>query len=201
VPSKYKSGRRNGRAPFKIEEAGRWNLLQPNGQNTYDKKQSLEVIARILLRRYGIVFRKLLTQEVMAPPWRELVSIYRVLEARGEIRGGRFVTGVWGEQFALPEVIPQLRSINKQEKSESYVSLSASDPLNLTGVITPGKRIPSIYSNRILYKNGVPIAVKEGKEIKYLIDLPEDEKWVIQKKLIQRKFSPKLKGYLGKGIM
>ncbi len=115
-----------------------------------------------------MIFRKIAVHEGMSPPWRDLVRVCRRLGARGDIRGGRFVEGVWGEQFALPEVIPILRSVRKNADEEQFASICAADPLNLTGVITPGKRVPSLFSNRVLYRDGVPVAVKEGKETRLL---------------------------------
>jgi ATP-dependent Lhr-like helicase len=123
------------------------------------------------------------------------------LEARGEIRGGRFIEGVWGEQFALLEAVSSLRMIRREPKNGVLVSISAADPLNLTGIVTPGRHVPSLFSNRILYKDGVPVAVKEGREIKLLTNFERTEKWKIQNALIQRNIAPKLRAYLGKGVV
>ncbi|TND09346.1 MAG: ATP-dependent helicase Lhr and Lhr-like helicase [Bacteroidetes bacterium] len=205
VPAKYKQngGARSRNLPFTMEQAGRWSLLQ-SGQTeepSREKEQKrLESIARILLHRYGVLFRKLVEREAYAPAWRELVRTLRMLEARGEIRGGRFVTGVWGEQFALPDAVAELRGMRKEGKKGTLVSISAADPLNLTGIITPGRRISGIFSNRVLYLDGVPVAVKEGKEIQFLVEADDSEKWKLQNALIQRKVPPRLKAYLGKGV-
>jgi len=134
------------------------------------------------------------------PPWRDLVKAFRLLEARGEIRGGRFVNGVWGEQFALKEAITKLRAVKKAPPNGNLVSISAMDPLNLTNIITPGGRVPAYINNRILYLDGVPIAIKNGKEIQFTQTLDQDKTWEYQNALIQRQISPKLKAYLGKGI-
>ena len=152
-------------------------------------------MARTLLRRYGVVFRKLAAHEGCAA-WRDLARVLRTMEARG----GRFVGGVWGEQFALPEAIPRLRKISRESGSAALVAVSAADPLNLTGIITPGPRVPAIFSNRILYRNGVPIAAKEGKAIRFLVELPESEQWELQKKLVQRKISTKIRPHRGRGV-
>jgi ATP-dependent Lhr-like helicase len=206
VHSKYRTikGRtRRRNVSFKIEGAGRWSLLHTNSQPEDDRKidkESLATIARVLLRRYGVVFRKLMDRENSAPPWRELVRVFRTLEARGEIRGGRFVEGVWGEQFALPEVIGSLRAIRRTPKDGKLISISAADPLNLTGIVTPGKRVSSLFNNRIIYRDGVPVAIKEGKEVRFLTEVDRREKWNIQSALIQRKISPRLRAYLGKGV-
>ena len=206
VPNKYNSERRRlrGKVAFTMEEAGRWSLIQPDGNREIDKKgrkKYLEAVAGILLKRYGVVIRKLADRENLTPPWWELVRVLRLMEARGEVRGGRFVEGVYGEQFALPEAVAQLRRLRKELKKGNLISISAADPLNLTGIITPEKRIPSVFSNRILYRDGTPVAVKEGKEVKFLLKLDESEKWSLKKALIQRNVSPKLRAYLGKGII
>jgi len=136
--------------------SGRWSLLRP-----YEPEQRepgwLEKLARQYLRRYGIVFRDLLAREPRSPPWRELLQIYRRLEARGEIRGGRFAQAFSGEQFALPEAVDAMRAVRKIPKSgEERVSLSACDPLNLVGILTPGARVPAMPQNRVAYVDGVP---------------------------------------------
>lgn len=209
VPDKLKTniGSRRDSGVFSMNYAGRWSLLYSTSQEEnreetlqHDAQKNRETIAWTLLRRYGVIFRKLVEKENLAPAWRELVRTFRTLEARGQIRGGRFVEGVWGEQFALPEAIVELRQLKKETKSNSLVSISASDPLNLTGIITPGKRVSTFYGNRILYQNGVPIAFMEAKEIQFLMEVDDKEKWELQKALVQRNVSPKLRKYLGKGI-
>jgi ATP-dependent helicase Lhr and Lhr-like helicase len=104
---------------------------------------------------------------------------------------------VYGEQFALPEAIIELRNIKKQNKTDVLVAISAADPLNLTGIITPGKRISSYTGNRILYRDGIPIAVKEAKEIQFLVEPDAQTKWALQNALIQHDVSPRLRKYLG----
>jgi ATP-dependent helicase Lhr and Lhr-like helicase len=122
----------------------------------------LEVFARALLHRYGLVFRRLLEREAFTVSWYELGRVYRRLEARGEIRGGHFVSGVSGEQFALPEAIAQLRSVRKQPAKGELIAISGADPLNLVGILSPGPRISAISSNRILLRDGVPVAALES---------------------------------------
>lgn len=204
VRSKYKTekGRRRKRISFNMEGAGRWSLIKKTEQREEENKnlsEEMRAIARILLSRYGVVFRKLLERESFAPPWRDLVSALRLLELRGEARGGRFVDGVTGEQFALPEAVASLRDMRRKNKTGDLVSLSASDPLNLMGIITPGKKVASHYKNRVLYRDGVPAAFKEGDQIRLLSEFDNGEEWSIKQKLIKRSFSPKLKPYLGKG--
>jgi len=203
VRSKYKTekGRRRKRVSFNMEGAGRWSLIKNTEIEREEKNTSEEMraFARIFLNRYGVVFRKLLERESIAPPWRDLVRALRLLELGGEVRGGRFVSGVTGEQFALPEAVASLRDMRRKKSTGELVSLSASDPLNLMGIITPGKRVSSHYKNRVLYRDGVPAAYKEGAEIRLLSEFENGEEWSIKQKLIKRSFSPKLKPYLGKG--
>jgi ATP-dependent Lhr-like helicase len=152
-----------------VETAGRWSLL-----NT-ERNDDVEAIARILLRRYGVVFRVLLQRESHLPPWRELVRVYRRMEARGEIRGGRFVAGFGGEQFAAPDAVGRLRAVRKSEKVGELVVLSAADPLNLVGILTPETRVAAIYRNRILFQDGLPIAAVEGGQVRRLADSALEE--------------------------
>jgi ATP-dependent Lhr-like helicase len=136
--------------------AGRWSLLRPREAGQREPGW-LEKLARQYLRRYGVVFRDLLAREPRCPPWRELLLVYRRLEARGEIRGGRFAQAFSGEQFALPEAVDALRAVRKLPKAgEERVSLSACDPLNLVGILTPGARVPALPQNRVTYVDGVP---------------------------------------------
>jgi ATP-dependent Lhr-like helicase len=162
-----------------IEFAGRWSLLPRSGgipaategtNGAGPRGAAIEKFARVLLRRYGVVFRRLLERESFPVTWYELGRIYRRWEARGEIRGGYFVGGVSGEQFALPEAIGLLRSIRKSLPNGELITLSAADPLNLQGVLTPGARIPAFTANRILFRDGLPIAALESREIRTLSD-------------------------------
>jgi ATP-dependent Lhr-like helicase len=123
---------------------------------------AVESFAKTLLRRYGIVFRRLLEREAIHLSWFELVRVYRKLEAQGQIRGGHFVSGVGGEQFALPEAIGSLRSIRRSECRNELVVICGADPLNLAGILTPGPRVTAIAPNRVLLRDGVPVAALEG---------------------------------------
>ncbi|HVD96600.1 MAG TPA: DEAD/DEAH box helicase [Cytophagaceae bacterium] len=200
VPDKYKrnAGMRRSAETFSMDAAGRWSLLYQGENKTERSVEDTEAVAWALLRRYGILFRKLVEKENLAPPWRELVRVLRTLEARGQIRGGRFVEGVWGEQFALPEAITEMREVKKENKAGMLVSVSAADPLNLTGILTPGRRIAGFAGNRILYRDGVPVAVMEAKEIQFLIEAENPEKWVLQNALIQQPVAPELRKYLSR---
>ncbi len=137
--------------------AGRWSLLEPLDP----LEDSLEAKAMQLLHRYGVVFPELMTRERMAPRWRDLVRVYRRLEARGEIRGGRFVFGFVGEQFALPDTVPVLRETHRAPATGTLEAVSACDPLNLVGIVTPGERVPAQPGNRVVFRDGVPVASLE----------------------------------------
>ena len=195
---------RRGSSPllFSMENAGRWSLLHPGAPEAPTggsiSREAAEKVAWTLLRRYGVVFRKLLERESLLPPWRDLLMVLRRLEARGEIRGGRFVDGFSGEQYALPEAVGRLRSLRKQPKKGVLVSVSAADPLNLTGIATPGERLSALAGNRLLYKDGEPMAVLEGREPRFLADLDTAARWQAQSALVRRSVAPKLKAYLGR---
>jgi len=154
-----------------IEFAGRWSLLRtyPIAPVTdaarNHNEDAIKAFANALLRRYGIVFRKMLDREALKVSWFELGRAFRQMEARGEIRGGHFISGVSGEQFALPEAIAHLRSLRKTDKSHELISLNGSDPLNLIGILTPGDRIPAIWRNKILLRDGVPVAALEAGKV------------------------------------
>ena len=156
---------RDRRANF----AGRWTALgsgAPVAQAARDA--AVERQAWVLLRRYGVVFRRLLARETNAAPWRELTRVYRRLEARGEIRGGRFVAGMSGEQFALPDAVERMREIRRAAPGGRLITISAADPLNLVGITTAGERIRALRRNRIVYRDGIPLAVREGETVREL---------------------------------
>jgi ATP-dependent Lhr-like helicase len=157
---------RTRRASF----AGRWGALSrsPSGAASGSRESDVEQLAWTLLRRYGIVFRRLLAREANAAPWRELTRVYRRLEARGEIRGGRFVRGMSGEQFALPDAVSRLRDVRRTAADGRLVTISAADPLNLSGIVTSGDRIRATARTRIVYRDGIPLAVKEGDFVREL---------------------------------
>ena len=157
--------------------AGRWNLIAPAGVRSCGsldpptRDEVVECQAWALLRRYGIVFRRLLTREAAAAPWRELARVYRRLEARGEIRGGRFVSGMSGEQYALPDAVPVLREVRRTPATGAFYSVSTADPLNLAGIVTAGARVAARGRNRIAYRDGVPVAVLENQAVRMLAPL------------------------------
>ena len=143
-----------------MEDAGRWSLIRRKAASSEpsvtEQREATEQIARTLLKRYGVVFWRLLAREAeWLPPWRDLLMAYRRLETRGEIRGGRLVGGFGGEQFALPDAVGRLRAVRKREKRGELVALSAADPLNLVGILTPDARVAAIARNRVLYDEAV----------------------------------------------
>ena len=179
------AARGRGGALFGVEEAGRWSLIHRPAAATSPAELN-ESVAWLLLRRYGVVFRRLLTREAQwLPPWHELLRAYRRLEARGHIRGGRFVAGVSGEQYALPDAVAALRSVRKRERDGALVSLSAADPLNLAGIVTPGARVAALAGNRLLLSDGVPIATYVGGEVQFLSELPPPEQWQARNALLR----------------
>jgi ATP-dependent Lhr-like helicase len=243
------AARRKHRQPtYEMSSAGRWSLLKRDtgtvasaagrdgirgssptvreGALAYaratapESAEAAEEIARILLKRYGVVFKRLLEREGIALPWRVLLRIYHRLEARGEIRGGRFVAGISGEQFALPEAVGMLRAIRRtrtgamdfglrspapvsedstpgpSSTEESLISVSAADPLNLVGIITPGARLTAHTANRILYRNGEPITVLESGETRFLVELSRTLEWKAKAALLRKATPPQLRSYL-----
>jgi ATP-dependent Lhr-like helicase len=185
-PSKRATSHRRGRrvALTGIADAGRWTLARrgtdPEGDATPARlpPESVEHIARTLLRRYGVVGWRLLEREAAwLPPWRELLRVYRRLEARGEIRGGRFVAGLSGEQFASPEAVGVLRQVRRTPPDGELLALSASDPLNLAGTVLPGSKVPRQPGARVLYRDGIALAALVAGKVEWLVDpLPVDER-------------------------
>jgi ATP-dependent Lhr-like helicase len=120
------------------------------------------------------------------PPWRDLLRSCRRLEARGEIRGGRFVAGFSGEQYATPEAVGLLRDMRRKAHDGKWLSLSAADPLNLIGILTPGARLPALTGNRLLYRDGLPVAVLSGGEVKFMQELDAAQAWEAHNVLLRR---------------
>ena len=182
--------KRRGRVlSFDIESGGRWALINrtaPRDSSDGSREAAVEYAARTLLARYGVVFWRLLTQEPgWLPPWRDLLRVYRRLEARGEIRGGRFVAGFSGEQFALPDAVGLLREIRRRPASGQWVSLSGADPLNLIGILTPGQRLSALTANRVVYWDGLPVAALTGGKAQFLTELETADQWEAEKRLVR----------------
>ncbi|HZB93259.1 MAG TPA: hypothetical protein VE397_17565, partial [Stellaceae bacterium] len=181
--------RRRRSVGFGMEDAGRWALARraraaPVAAET--EAEAVEQVARGLLRRYGVVFWRLLEREAdWLPPWRDLLRVYRRLEARGEIRGGRFVAGFAGEQFALPDAVGLLRDARRKAETGALLSLSGADPLNLAGIVTPGARLAALTANRLLYRDGIPIAVLAGGKVQFLETLDAGSEWAARKALLR----------------
>ena len=143
------------------------------------------------------MFWRLLAREATwLPPWRDLLRVYRRLESRGEIRGGRFVAGFSGEQFALPDAVGLLREIRRRPVSGQWVSLSGADPLNLVGVLTPGARLPALIGNRVVYRDGIPVAVLNGGAVQPLAELAGADAWEAEKRLVRSSASGLLAGLM-----
>jgi ATP-dependent Lhr-like helicase len=171
-----------------VDHAGRWSLVEPiaaAAPATDPLEEPVALVARALLDRYGVVFRVLLRRESgWLPPWRELARVLRRLEARGEIRGGRFVSGFSGEQFALPEAVEGLRSARRGADDQQVV-VAAADPLNLCGIVTPGPRVPVAPRNRVLYRGGVPVATYVAGEVSWLVPADPAHEWAARNLLIR----------------
>jgi ATP-dependent Lhr-like helicase len=184
----YAVRRKRRLALFGMADAGRWALVRrPAAGAAHRGEEGVEQIVRSLLRRWGVIFWKLLGREAnWLPPWRDILMCCRRLEARGEIRGGRFIAGFSGEQYATPEAVGLLRDARRKPNTQQYVSLSAADPLNLIGILTPGARLASLSGNRLLYRDGLPIATYAADEVHYLVDLPAKEHWEVQTALLRR---------------
>ena len=186
VPADRRGGGRRRAALFRIEDAGRWTLARRAQPLPQAKPEAIEHLARTLLLRYGVVFWRLIEREApWLPPWRDLLRVYRRLEARGEIRGGRFVAGFSGEQFALPDAVGMLREVRRKPASDDWISLSGADPLNLAGILTPGPKLAALTGNRMLYRSGLPIALFAGSEVQFLTDLDAATQWEARKALLR----------------
>ena len=194
------NGGRRSRSRHPLSEAGRWSRVpgriprppeSPHAESA--RSEAMESLAWTLLNRYGVLMKPLLTREALKVLWRDLLRICRRLEARGEIRGGRFVEGPAGEQFALPEAVSAMRAMRRKNKSGELVAVSGADPLNLVGTLLPGERVPSFTGNRILFRDGVPVAVYVGKEVRFLTDHDADSEWSVRNALLRRRMPTRLR--------
>jgi ATP-dependent helicase Lhr and Lhr-like helicase len=179
--------RRHRTSAYGMDDAGRWAIVAPQPVGGDGGAAHVEHIARTLLRRYGVVLWRLLEREAARlPPWRDLLRVYRTLESRGEIRGGRFVAGIPGEQYALPEAVGLLRETRRQGPRGSLVSISAADPLNLVGILTPGPRLPALTGNRLLLEDGLPVATLAGGAMQLLVERSPADEWELRLALLGR---------------
>ncbi|MBP0589990.1 DEAD/DEAH box helicase [Paraburkholderia sp. LEh10] len=188
-----------------MDDAGRWALLRRRPATETEgaaaasaapsrsrpsssfAPEVLEHVAMALLRRYGVVFWRLLEREAeWLPPWRDLLRVYQRLEARGQVRGGRFVNGLAGEQFALPEAVPLLREVRRHANDGAYVCVAGTDPLNLVGTLLPGNKVPAVAGNRVLYRDGVPVATLVSGEFNFPPDADGETKQQMRMRLARR---------------
>jgi len=198
-PAAGESLRRRRHAAFGMDAAGRWSLLRAGVTIVSPATAAgpeAEAIAAVLLRRYGVVFRRALEREGLLPPWRDLLRVFRRLEARGEIRGGRFVDGFTGEQYALPEAVGRLRAIRRQPPTGDLVAVSAADPAHLACVPAPWERVAALAGNRVLYRDGEPIAVRERKTERLFAALDPAQEWEARAALRGRRVAPAVRSYL-----
>ncbi|HET9838193.1 MAG TPA: DEAD/DEAH box helicase [Candidatus Angelobacter sp.] len=163
IDPRRRAGQGSGRSNRPRHSAGRWSLLDPLSGD--DGNKALESVCRVLLERYGVVFRELLARESMLPRWRDLLITFRRLEDRGEIRGGRFISGFIGEQFALPIAVESLRAMKSIPLSGETITISAADPLNLAGIVVPGDRVPAISGKYVSFRDGALVETPEIQPI------------------------------------
>jgi ATP-dependent Lhr-like helicase len=170
-----------------MADAGRW--AESLREEPLPGDAAVEQVVRTLVRRWGVVFWKLLTREAgWLPRWRDVLACCRRLEARGELRGGRFVAGFAGEQFAAPEAVVSLRAVRRREAVAGYVSVSGADPLNLLGILTPGPRLASLAGNRLVYADGLPVAVYAAGAVSFLAPLDPAAQQSARSALLRREF-------------
>jgi ATP-dependent Lhr-like helicase len=188
ISASYGARRKRRLALFGMADAGRWALVRrPTAAVSVRHEEAVEQVVRTLLRRWGVIFWKLLAREAdWLPPWRDILMCCRRLEARGELRGGRFVAGFSGEQYASAEAVVLLRDVRRRPHTQQLVSLSAADPLNLIGIITPGARLASLAGNRLIYRDGLPIATYAADQVQYLGEFPAKEQWEVRAALLRR---------------
>jgi ATP-dependent Lhr-like helicase len=191
-PAATRTPLRRRAQPVGMEGAGRFNLLEAPPE-----ARDYEALARALLARWGVLFRRVLEREPVKVPWGELVPVLRRMEARGELRGGRFVSSFGGEQYALPDAVTLLRKQRREGAQGQLVSLSAADPLNLVGIITPGPRLASQPKNRVLFEDGVPVALLDAGEVRWVADVEAARRWPLESALVARRVHPEVRAYQG----
>ncbi len=194
---------------FGLQNAGRWALVDPairawlnpapgpwGSQFKVPNVEEMEELALIFLRRYGILFRVILARESLAPGWSDLLPVLRRMEARGKLRGGRFVASQAGEQFALPEALESLRKMSRRPEPSEWIVINATDPLNLLGIVVPGQKIGAHPNNRILFHSGIPVAYCAGQDVRFLQAVDPAQQWEMQQKLIRNQALSSLRSYL-----
>lgn len=166
-----------------MDDAGRWSVIK---RSNNEPTTAVAHIAHVLLQRYGVVFRKVLERETNLPPWRDLLYEFRRLEARDEIHGGRFVSGMSGEQYALPAAVNALRNLRLRPHNQQLIVISAVDPLNLTGILTPSARITAKATTRIVYRDGIAVAISEHTQLTPLQTLSDAELWEARNHILRK---------------
>lgn len=219
TPNSKKPGthkRRGRKAMFGVEDAGRWSLLETFQRDIQDQhreqsrknprhwdaldEEQLARLVTVYLTRWGVISRSAVERESLAPPWRVLLPILRRMELQGLLRGGRFIAGIGGEQFAAAETVDELRKFKKQQEQRAvapYYCLAAIDPANLINLLQPTRKLARLAGNRVLYQGGVPVAVLESGEVHFLRQVQADAQWQLQQMLTKRVFPARLRSYLG----
>jgi ATP-dependent Lhr-like helicase len=215
MSSKHKNRahrRRGGRTMFGLEDAGRWSLLDTFQQEhsepaiadkapgqVLDDEQLKRLVA-IYLQRWGVLSRAVIDRESLAPPWRVLLPVLRRMELQGSLRGGRFIAGIGGEQFAEQDSVEALRKLNKEQQNADrpYYCVAAVDPVNLVNLLLPARKLARLAGNRVLYQGGIPVAMLEAGEVHFLRKTESDEQWSLQQMLLKRVYPPALRSYIGK---
>ncbi|ALO45091.1 DEAD/DEAH box helicase [Pseudohongiella spirulinae] len=201
-------GGRSRKTGFSVEDAGRWSLLRrPSGAEL--SEEDLESLIDVYLQRWGVLSRQILQRENCVPAWRDLLPVLRRRELRGTLRGGRFIEGLGGEQFTLPETVAPLREQARKLRelsssnagtsdweSSTYVSLTATDPVNHLPLFLPDVKLARSSRNRVLYKNGIPIAVLDGNTVRFLREVPAEHQWALEQLLRRQDVNPRLRAYL-----
>jgi ATP-dependent Lhr-like helicase len=168
---------------------GRWNIIQPNSipeeSSSMESDAALTYLVRSLLRRYGIIFKSLLSRETCHNKWQQLLPFLQRMEWSGEIRSGRFVSGQYGQQFALPEAVQQLNKTRAAAGNQETIIINATDPLNLIGILTPDDKISAHPNSRILFQQGRAIAYLTGKDVIFLENIAQEKHWEIKNRLIR----------------
>lgn len=207
--SKAGRGGRSRKQSYSVEEAGRWSLLQkPESCDLHE--DDLEALVQVYLLRWGVLSRQILARETAAPAWRDLLPVLRRQELRGVLRGGRFIEGLGGEQFTLPDTVAPLRDQARRLREGSaadadrglqwsdavYVSLAATDPVNHLPLFLPDVKLARTNRNRVLYKNGVPIVILDGDKVRFLREVPTEHEWALEQLLRRHDVNPRLRAYL-----
>jgi ATP-dependent Lhr-like helicase len=201
--SQSERGSRRRKSGFSVEDAGRWSLLRRPAPSTFSD-EDMESLIDVYLLRWGVLSRQILQRETAAPAWRDLLPVLRRQELRGQLRGGRFIEGLGGEQFTWPDnVAPlreQARTLRERNandwQSAEYVSLAATDPVNHLPLFLPDIKLARNSRNRVLFKSGIPVAVLDGNNVRFLREVPAEHQWALEQLLRRQEVNPRLRAYL-----